>query len=143
MNSLTHASRLPGWEGRLCAVIADVHARPYELGVHDCFRLACAVIEALTGIDRWGEFAGRYRTARECLALLAEHGHNFTEAGTWFFGAQPVSWKRARRGDVLEYREPGGAAHLVVCVGAHCVGLADQGPINIALSACAHAWRVG
>jgi len=139
--------RIEGWESRLTAVIEAARATPYVLGEHDCFRLACRVIEALTGVDRWPEWAGRYATRRECLALLATHGHNFTEAGNWFFGAEPVSWRQARRGDILEYRElsgpQAGEAHLVVCQGERSAGLLGVGFVFVPTAACAHAWRVG
>jgi len=139
----TPADRLEGWEDRLAAVVEAARTRPYQLGEHDCFRFACAVIEALTGVNRWGEFAGRYTTRRECLALLATHGHNFTEAGTWFFGGEPVGWRLARRGDVLEYRDAVGEAHLVVCLGERAAGLMEAGLVFVPIDDCEHAWRVG
>lgn len=148
MMDLSSLPRLPGWEARLPALIEAARCQPYALGENDCFRLACSVVEALVGINRWPDFAGRYQTRRECLALLAEHGANFTEAGCWFFGSQPVSWKLARRGDLLEFREPPtspapGAAHLVVCVGARAVGLSERGIVHLPLADCVHAWRIG
>jgi len=140
--NLSQLDRLHGWEGRLAAAIEAARHTPYCLGVHDCFRFACTVVDLLVGVDRWPEFAGVYTTQRECLHLLAEHGHNFTEAGNWFFGSQPVSWKLARRGDLLEYRDAKGA-HLVVCRGADCAALTDAGLQFVPLDACAHAWRIG
>lgn len=155
MEPLDSLPRLPDWETRFNAVLAAAYGKPYRLGEHDCFRLACANIEALVGVNRWPLFAGRYHTARECLALLCEHGRSFTEAGTWFFGSAPVGWKQARRGDVAEWRDARGAAHLVIVRGADCVGLIEvrEGSLAgvplpgsaqaIPLHACAHVWRVG
>src|SRR5262245_28821615 len=48
--------RLPGWEKRLHAVIAAAGDRAYKLGEHDCFRVACLDVEALTGVDLWAEW---------------------------------------------------------------------------------------
>lgn len=138
-----NAERLEGWEDRLLAVVTRAREEAYELGRFDCFRLACLVIEALTGIDRWPEFDGQYSTKREALAMLAAHGSNFTEAGNWFFGGEPVSWKLARRGDILELRLPDGSAHLVVCLGRTVGGLTDEGFKQFPTRICAHAWRVG
>ena len=142
MQALNELPRLHGWEGRLSSLIEAARHEPYQLGQHDCFRLACRTIEALLGMDRWPEFAGRYTTQRECLHLLAQHGSNFTEAGNWFFGAEPVSWKLARRGDLLEYRDTNGA-HLVVCLGGTCAALTEAGLGFVRLDRCIHAWRVG
>lgn len=140
--------RLPGWERRLNDAITAARALPYELGTHDCFRFACAVIQALTGADRWPEFAGRYTTRREAMVAMAAYGSNYTAAGTAFFGVEPVSWKMARRGDILEFREPEGwsqpgEVHLVVCNGDHALGLRPEGLTRVPLNLCAHAWRVG
>lgn len=152
MMDLSSLPRLPGWESRLPEVIEAARCRAYVLGEHDCFRLACTVMQTLVGIDRWPWFAGQYTTRRECLALMAEHGHNFTEAASWFFGSAPVGWQLARRGDILEYREPAtsvqaGWAHLVVLVGgsaAHnCAGLTESGLVFVPAHACANAWRIG
>ena len=135
--------RLEGWEGRLAALIQTANGKPYCLGQNDCFRLACGAIEALTGVDRWPEWAGKYTTRRECLALMAGHGHNFTEAASWFFGSQPVSWKQCHRGDILEYRDAANAAHLVICNGDHAIGMLDAGLVRLRLNACVHGWRIG
>lgn len=143
MEPLDSLPRLPGWENRLAALIEGLEGRPYQLGEHDCFRLACAVIQALVGVDRWALFAGRYSTRRECLVLLGQWGSSFTAAGDRFFGSPAVPWKLARRGDLLEWRDSSGQAHLVVCNGARAVGLLSNGPVSIALHDCAHAWRVG
>lgn len=136
--------RLEGWEGRLAGVVEAARHVPYQLGEHDCFRFACAVVEALTGIDRWPEWAGRYTTRREALRCIhAYGGAGFTEAGSKLFGGAPVPASKARRGDVLEFVDPFDEKHLGVCVGAEVAVLADGGLRFVRLSQCAHAWRVG
>jgi hypothetical protein len=136
-------TRLDGWESRLVAAVESARARPYVLGEHDCFRLACQVLEALTGSDRWAEFAGKYRTRREALALLAQHGSSFTEAFSWFFGSAPAPMGQARRGDIAEIRDPQGQCHLGVVLGAKVALLEDNGLEFLPRSLCAHAWRIG
>lgn len=136
--------RLQGWEGRLSAVVEAARNTPYKLGEHDCFRFACAAVEALTGADVWTAWRGRYRTRREALRRIREFGGGgFTEAGTKLFGVAPVPVGLARRGDVLEYADDSCAAHLGVCVGAHVAVLAESGLAFVRLSDCRHAWRVG
>lgn len=147
--------RLEGWERRLFGVIEDARARPYVLGEHDCFRVACRVIEALTGIDRWPEFRG-YKTRREALRNIATRGKSFTEAGDWFFGVPNMPPALARRGDIAaivtdellknnegeivgEYKEH----HLAVVMGKQCAGLMDKGLIWLPTEWALCAWRVG
>src|SRR5689334_10945784 len=72
-------ARLEGWERRYQAVLDAFAGRPYVLGENDCFRLTCAMFEALTGIDHWPEFSGRYQTRRESLALIREYADRASE----------------------------------------------------------------
>jgi hypothetical protein len=103
-----------------------------------------AAVEALTGEDRWAEWAGRYITRHRALRLLHEYGGGgFTEAFNKFFGAEPVLRGLARRGDVLEYVDAVGEQHLGVCIGANVAVLGEAGLAFVKLSQCRHAWRVG
>lgn len=134
--------RIEGWESRLAAVLEAARHAPYELGEHDCFRLVCRVIEALTGVDRWPTFAG-YRTRGEALRAIATFGSSFEAAFDWFFGAPAVAVATARRGDVLAIATPDGDKHLGVCVGAQAAFLAPQGLLFVPTASCLCAWRVG
>lgn len=137
------AERLQGWESRLAALIEDARAKPYKLGEHDCFRMACAAVEALTGVDRWPQWSG-YRTRREALRLLASKGHrSFDEAFSWLFGEQPAPMAMARRGDICKLVDDRGEAHLGVCTGSGIAVLVETGLSFIPRTACAHCWRVG
>lgn len=134
--------RLEGWEGRLDALIQASRQRAYTLGEHDCFRLACRVVEALTGVDRWPEFAG-YRTRRQAMVKLARHGRSFEAAGDWFFGAPSVDTRWARRGDICAIQTVDGEKHLGVCLGAEVAMLAPEGLIYTPVQTCLCCWRVG
>jgi hypothetical protein len=127
---------------RLHAVIEDARDRPYVLGEHDCFRLACRVIEALTGIDRWPEFAG-YKTKREALHKLAQFGSSFEAAGDWFFGVAGLPMKRAMRGDICALTDDAGEKHLAVLIDHRAVCMLPQGLLFIEAARCHCAWRVG
>ena len=156
--------RSNGWERRLAGVIESARDVPYVLGTHDCFRVACQAVEALTGIDLWEEWAGQYRTRGEAIALLrhyaARGGYRpphpalspegrgestrqsaFTFAFSRLFGHDPEPMTRARRGDICEYfdREP----HLGVCQGATVAVLGEFGLKHVPRSACSHCWLIG
>lgn len=134
--------RLEGWERRLDDVIQDALRRPYVLGEHDCFRLACRVVEALTGVDRWPEFAG-YRTERQALQALAAYGSSFVDAGDRFFGVGHCGVRLARRGDIVAYRDGVLKYHLGVCLGRLVAVMDAGGLIFVRVLACACCWRVG
>ena len=134
--------RLPGWEQRLDHAIEAARHAPYALGEHDCFRLACRVIEALTGVDRWPQFAG-YRTRRQALARIARHGASFEAAGDWFFGGLRLPALQARRGDIVALATPDGEKHLGVCVGGRVAFLSEDGLMFLSLDRALCGWRVG
>jgi len=136
------SARLEGWERRLEAVIEAARARPYALGEHDCFRVACATVEALTGVDRWPEFVG-YRTRRAAMVKLAAHGSTFEAAGDWFFGVGRSDVRFARRGDLCCVQTVDGEKHLGVCLGAEVALLAVGGLRYEPTLLCLCCWRVG
>lgn len=135
--------RLDGWEKRLADIVEAARAHPYQLGQHDCFRLACAVVEALTGVDHWPAWEGKYTTKREALALIAQYGSTFTDAATKLFDVEPIAMNFAHRGDIAEIVDPSGEKHLGVVIGAHVVALGEKGVAFLPRSACRHAWRIG
>lgn len=149
-------SRVEGWERRYQAVLDRAAREPYVLGSHDCFRVACAVLEALTGVDRWPEFAGRYRTYRQSLVILREYADKavaereadthhpspithhpkastFDDAFDGFFGIGHCAASFARRGDVVKVLDPNGTAHLGVCIGREIAVLRETGLMTVPL----------
>lgn len=135
--------RLEGWDARLNSLIESARPKVLEFGTWDCFKLTCAVIEALTGVDRWPEFA--YRTRREAIAKLRKHG-DFLPAFDWFFGSPHTHWKHARRGDIACGTESGRSIWrpFGVVVGADIVFLGKKRGITFApINAATCVWRVG
>lgn len=135
--------RLEGWENRLEQVIESCRATPYVLGQHDCFRVACQAVEALTGIDRWPDFEGQYTSRREALLLIAKYGSSFEEAFSWFFCVKPVSVGEARRGDICAAKTEDGDMHLGVCLGVDSAFLGPEGLKFIPTLSCMYVWRIG
>lgn len=63
--------RLPNWENRLNATIAQWRARPFRWD-RDCARFAAACVIAQTGEDPIADLRSAYRTKREAMAILAD-----------------------------------------------------------------------
>jgi hypothetical protein len=135
--------RLEGWEHRLADVIEAARSRPYVLGQDDCFRLACSVVEALTGVDHWADWGGKYHTKREALALIASYGSNFTDAFTRLFDVEPIEMNFAHRGDIAELQDETGEKHLGVVIDVHVAVMREHGVDFVVRSSCRHAWRIG
>lgn len=135
--------RLEGWEVRLTRTIEAARTRDYALGEHDCFRLACQVVQALCGVDLWPSWAGRYSTKIGALRLIVENGGTFTGAFSQLFGQTPVSVRAMRRGDIVEYQSLDGEQHLAVCIGEYVAALGENGLKFVPLLDCRHGWRIG
>lgn len=134
--------RLEGWEARLDALVDDVRDRQYVLGAHDCLRVACRAVEALTGRDLWPSLAG-YHTRREALAVIGRYGRTLADAVDCVLGVSRDAPLMARRGDVVLYadREP----HLGVCLGPYAVVTVEAGLQSVRLNhpGVICCWRVG
>ena len=135
-------TRTEGWEDRLLAVIEAARNKPYKLGEHDCLRVACQSVEALTGADLWPQFAG-YATRREALATILQYGKTLPDAVTFVLGVDPVSVRLAQRGDVCHYVDA--EDHLGVCIGEYVAVLGPDGLalVPITSDALRCAWRIG
>lgn len=137
-------TRLEGWEARLAAVIEEARGEAYVLGRHDCFRVVCRGVQALTGVDLWSAWAGTYRTRAQALRRIAEFGGgSFDDAFSRLFGVAPVAVQLARRGDVVKYLDRGGTPHLGLCNGPTVAVLEETGLAFVELSACESCWRIG
>lgn len=135
--------RLEGWEMRLDAVLSRARRLPYVIGQHDCFRVACGAVEALTGINLWASWAGSYRTRLEALRRIhAYAGAGFGEAFSKLFAVAPADTKLARRGDIVQYVERS-EPHLGVCVGSEIALLAADGLRFYPRRLGRHCWRIG
>lgn len=135
--------RLEGWEVRLAEVIEAARSEPFRWGERDCFHLACAAVEALTGADRWPEFGGRYRSQRQALRIIGEHGPSFAEFVTWFFAVPPVGVNLARRGDLMMIEPPSGMSALGVCVGSEAAVRFERELGFLPRGRFACSWRIG
>lgn len=123
-------------------IIADAETKPYSLGEHDCFVVACKVVGAASGVDYWTDFP-KYRTRKQSLARIASIAPTFRDAVTTFFGLVECMPTMARRGDIVLY-DDGDLEHLGVCLGEHVAVLGENGLLRISIASprLVTAWRV-
>lgn len=136
--------RRTDWPERLTAVMEAARHQPYVLGTHDCLRLACAAVEALTGVDFWPRFAG-YKTKRHALVTIARVAPSLAEAVTATLGVKPSPVLAAWRGDIVLFRDDQGEDHLGVCMGRRVIVTAPEGTLSMDLShpGLLSSWRIG
>lgn len=141
------AMRLDGWESRLMAAVEAAQHKPYVLGENDCLRLACASVEALTGVDYWPRIVGKrgYKTKRQALVIIAKIAPSLGEAVTATLGVPPAPTFSAMRGDLVLYRDEAGEDHLGICIGREVTLTAEHGVITVSIDdkrlVC--SWRIG
>lgn len=136
--------RRADWPERLAAVIEAARHQPYELGSHDCLRLACAAVQAMTDVDFWPRFSG-YRTKRQALATIARIAPTLAEAVSATLGVAPSAVFSARRGDIVLYRDTAGQDHLGVCMGRSVTVLGEEGTVAVPIDdgGLLASWRIG
>ncbi len=141
MSTTVTLTRRQDWPERLAAVLEAARHQPYALGTHDCLRVTCQCIEAMTGVDLWPRFVG-YTTRRQALKTIAAIAPSLGEAVSLVLGRQPQPLALSQRGDVLLYADARGE-HLGICTGASMALLADEGLTFVPASLALASWRVG
>jgi len=135
--------RLEGWEAALNATVDRARHRPFKLGETDCLRFACEAVAALTGVDYWPLWEGRYSTQREMLRVISQAGDgSFSEAVSKTLGAEPVIAKLAQRGDLVMCRGGDGDLCLGVCIGEYTALQGEDGLIFLPTRDGVAAWRI-
>lgn len=105
-------NRLPEWEERLTAYIAEVRARPFEWGQHDCVLHGASAVEATTGVDIAADYRGSYHDKAGAAAILKTQGKG-TLLRTLDATLERRKPSRARRGDLVW-----SSGSVGVCLGA-------------------------
>lgn len=132
--------RLPDWDDRLSALIAERFDAPFAWGSHDCALWGADVVAALTGLDHGAAFRGTYSDARGAAAALRLHG-----AGTIVktFDAHLTRCRPAfaRRGDLVKAR-----ASIGVAIGGDALFVGAEGErdglVRLPRAEWSLAWRV-
>jgi hypothetical protein len=135
-----NARRLPDWQLRLAAYMAQRQAEPFAWGQQDCALFAAGAVLAITGHDPAADLRGSYAGAREALAVVADRG-GLEAIATAALGP-PINPRRAAVGDVVLVAGAHGAL-LAVCNGTHALAPGDSGLVPMPMAAALSAWKVG
>lgn len=129
--------RLEGWENRLAAYLEAGRKKPFVWGEHDCALWCARWIRDCTGTDYTRDWEGRYTTAAEARALMAERGFNdYSDIADSVLTVTPIML--AQRGDIILHPNGG----LGICNGrlSHFIGETEA--FTEETLACARAWKV-
>jgi hypothetical protein len=131
-------SRLPDWEHRLFAFIAEHRDRPFQWGSWDCALFATACAAEITGEDRAAAFRDRYSDKAGAMQALRDVG-----SGTLLRTLDSLYPRKAMpfagRGDLVWFKGCVG-----VCLGADTMFIeeGESGLTPIPRALCSKAWSV-
>ncbi|WP_310533118.1 DUF6950 family protein [Novosphingobium sp.] len=129
-------SRLPDWERRLSAYLADDGRNCFIWGESDCALFATGGAAAMTGEDRVAHFRGVYTTRAGSARALRDLGKGTlikTMNALW----EPVRPAFAQRGDMVMVRQAVG-----ICMGRDAIFLGLDGFERATRAEFTHGWRV-
>jgi len=130
--------RLPDWQSRLAACLAERYQRPFAWGQQDCALLAADCVHAVTGADPAADLRG-YTTAREAVRVLHRHG-GLRGLAAARLGA-PIAPAFAQLGDVGVVRA-GKREAMAVCGGGFWLAPGRYGLVAYPLAEAVVAWGV-
>lgn len=133
--------RLADWSPRLDAAIAIGRRAAFEYGQHDCLRFPAACIEAVTGVDLFAPFSGRYQDEAGAQALVPAV-EPFLEGLAAQHGWTAVSARQGRRGDLAALRL-GPTFLCAVVYGSLFLPEQPRGLRRVNLLMAEKVWRIG
>ncbi|AUQ92791.1 hypothetical protein PhaeoP24_04233 (plasmid) [Phaeobacter inhibens] len=129
------------WRSNLCGFLASVSRQKFRPGSHDCALFAAGAVQAMTGADLASDYAGRYRTVAEGMALLRSQGVvDLTALVIRHFEEIPPL--KAGVGDLALVQGEGGEDALGVVQGPSIFVLQRNGLGRVSLEAGLKGFRV-
>lgn len=148
-------NRKEAWPELLDEVFQRHYTTEFEWGVFDCCIFVCECIHAMTGIDMYADFKGKYTTELEAHQLVSDYvGLEYkssikfvSEIAEYFcskYKLQVVEKSFAQRGDIALIDLEGMVTVGVVMLnGTHVAAPAyKKGLAFVPLKLCKKVWRV-
>lgn len=133
--------RLPDWQLRLEAFLAQRRAQPFAWGINDCCTFAADAVQAITGQDPAPAGLRAHRTEKQALRALRRHGGVVGIATDAMGPPAPVSL--ACVGDVVVVPAGVGDRHCLAIVnGTVALMPSSRGLFAVGLDRALGAWRV-
>lgn len=140
MNAAATMTRLPNWQLRLEAFVAERQHMPFAWGTNDCCMFAAGAVQALTGHDVAARLRGSYSTGQQALRRLRTRG-GVSAIASKVLGPS-IRPLQAGIGDVVLLSIEGQDA-LGLCNGTTVLGPGPAGLVAYGMDVAIAAWRVG
>lgn len=134
---MTH--RLPDWQTRMEAFVAQRLYAPFAWGTNDCAIFASDCVMAITGQDPAPPGLRKHATAKQAYRAIARHG-GLPAIATQALG-QPIAPLCANVGDVVLV-PVGKRDALAICNGATAMAPSAHGLVAVPMANAVMAWGV-
>jgi hypothetical protein len=139
MTAPTILTKLPDWQLRLEAFVAQRRAMPFTWGTNDCCTFAADAVAALTGDAQVGTGLRAHRTAKQACRTIARHG-GIAAIATAACG-QPHPAAMAGVGDVVLVTV-GKRDALAICNGGTALAPSSAGLVAVPMAHARQCWRL-
>ena len=119
--------RCNNWELRLYERAAEWQEKIFAYGTADCTAFCGDCVHAMTGINPWAEWAGKYKGARSAAKLIRKRGHHSLFHVLQFIFGRSVHIAMAQRGDIVYASLGLDAPQIGICLGEQSVSCSPDG----------------
>jgi hypothetical protein len=135
-------NRLPDWEQRLYAYLAEVRATPYHPVEHNCAHFVLGAVEAITGEDPAAKIGITLPDTEIGVARLLVENGGMRGIAECYFGAEASPPLLGRRGDIgITNGMEGEVLGVFDTDGLIC--LTPDGIWRFNMRECLGSWRLG
>lgn len=134
-------TRLPDWEDRLGALIAERRDVSFGWGTHDCALWGADIVEALTGVDHGAPFRGKYDDAEGAARALRDFGQG-TIVRTFDAVLKRCPLALLQRGDIAMIGSGIKGVSVGGVIGGDALFIGDLGLERRAVRDCTRGWKV-
>ena len=133
--------RVEGWEAALAVVMNERRQKPYVYGSTDCWCLARAAVQAMTGETMLPDVEPPKGWLAAAKIMIAHGWESVEDLMTETLGP-PIEPNASRPGDIVSFVLVG-EIHLAVRIGDVALTPGRDGLVPIVASAWRNAWRTG
>jgi hypothetical protein len=138
--------RLPDWNERLTALLAEARTKPFKWGVHDCATLAAQAIDAQCGTKVAAELKEVLdaSTTEQASKTIIPDAEALAALVSKWLDPTPIPPMLCERGYICLYADDEGKPHgLAIHDGQAIVGPSGTGLRRVALHHLMYGWKVG
>lgn len=130
--------KIENWEIKLIDYIEATKLKKFKWGVNDCCSFVAGAVKAMTGVDFYKDYKGKYNDEETAMKALYDVSGYKTIAGMLNNKFEAKQINLAQRGDIVMNDQRA----IGICLGSTSAFLTKDGLIFIATHQCIKCWGV-